>query len=150
MHGKKCRLPYGRNANGGILDDDDAGCHCDSSIYTPMIRFKIAPTGNPGPGRCVGTEDAWCQSETVEGVREAHSGGLKRRFGSWQLALNSNRGVISEPGLFITPEAEIFKGFSDQGTIQRPSTKETKTLNVTEISPKINERKFGFNVVGSP
>ncbi|GFT55216.1 RNA-directed DNA polymerase from mobile element jockey [Trichonephila clavipes] len=33
--------------------------------------------------------------------------------------LNSCRGVISEPDLLSTPDAEILEGFSDQGVIQR-------------------------------
>ncbi|GFY00726.1 putative RNA-directed DNA polymerase from transposon BS [Trichonephila clavipes] len=33
-------------------------------------------------------------------------------------SLNSCRGVISEPDLLTTPEAEILDGFSDQGVIQ--------------------------------
>ncbi|GFX62143.1 uncharacterized protein TNCV_2228691 [Trichonephila clavipes] len=33
-------------------------------------------------------------------------------------ALNSCRGVISEPDLLSTPESEILEGFSDQGVIQ--------------------------------
>ncbi|GFV89068.1 putative RNA-directed DNA polymerase from transposon BS [Trichonephila clavipes] len=33
-------------------------------------------------------------------------------------SLNTSRGVISEPDLLTTPEAEILDGFSDQGVIQ--------------------------------
>ncbi|GFT04304.1 putative RNA-directed DNA polymerase from transposon BS [Trichonephila clavipes] len=33
-------------------------------------------------------------------------------------SLNTSRGVISEPNLLTTPEAEILDGFSDQGVIQ--------------------------------
>ncbi|GFX55575.1 uncharacterized protein TNCV_268631 [Trichonephila clavipes] len=33
-------------------------------------------------------------------------------------SLNSSRGVISEPGLLCTPEAEMLEGFSGQGVIQ--------------------------------
>ncbi|GFX09537.1 uncharacterized protein TNCV_2029031 [Trichonephila clavipes] len=33
-------------------------------------------------------------------------------------SLNTSRGVISEPDLLSTPEAEIIDGFSDQGVIQ--------------------------------
>ncbi|GFV70107.1 uncharacterized protein TNCV_3714841 [Trichonephila clavipes] len=33
-------------------------------------------------------------------------------------SLNTSRGVISEPDLLTTPEAEILNGFSDQGVIQ--------------------------------
>ncbi|GFW49913.1 pggt1b [Trichonephila clavipes] len=36
--------------------------------------------------------------------------------------LNSSRGVISEPDLLSTPDAEILEGFSDQGVIQLPQT----------------------------
>ncbi|GFT83095.1 uncharacterized protein TNCV_629231 [Trichonephila clavipes] len=36
-------------------------------------------------------------------------------------SLNSSRGVISEPNLLTTPEAEILDGFSDQGVIQLPN-----------------------------
>ncbi|GFX55964.1 putative RNA-directed DNA polymerase from transposon BS [Trichonephila clavipes] len=33
-------------------------------------------------------------------------------------SLNTSRGVISEPDLLTTPEAEFLDGFSDQGVIQ--------------------------------
>ncbi|GFX39239.1 uncharacterized protein TNCV_3859641 [Trichonephila clavipes] len=60
-------------------------------------------------------------------------------------SLNISRGVISEPDLLSTPEAEILDGFSDQGVIQvrRITIKQdatiipTKHLILTFNSPKL-------------
>ncbi|GFU23696.1 uncharacterized protein TNCV_2340951 [Trichonephila clavipes] len=60
-------------------------------------------------------------------------------------SLNSSRGVISEPDLLSTPEAEILDGFSDQSVIQvrRITIKKyatiipTKHLILTLNSPKL-------------
>ncbi|GFX19989.1 putative RNA-directed DNA polymerase from transposon BS [Trichonephila clavipes] len=41
------------------------------------------------------------------------------------ISLNSSRGVISEPDLICTPEAEILEGFSGQGVIQPPQLSQT-------------------------
>ncbi|GFU38117.1 RNA-directed DNA polymerase from mobile element jockey [Trichonephila clavipes] len=59
--------------------------------------------------------------------------------------LNSCRGVISEPDLLSTPDAEILEGFSDQGVIQvrRITIKKrfeyysNKTCNFTFNKPKL-------------
>ncbi|GFY00062.1 putative RNA-directed DNA polymerase from transposon BS [Trichonephila clavipes] len=60
-------------------------------------------------------------------------------------SLNTSRGVISEPDLLTTPEAEILDGFSDQGVIQvrRITIKKdtavipTKHIILTFSSPSI-------------
>ncbi|GFX29080.1 RNA-directed DNA polymerase from mobile element jockey [Trichonephila clavipes] len=46
-------------------------------------------------------------------------------------SLNSSRGIISEPDLLCTPDAEILEGFSDQGVVQKPrkSTPEQDSEN---------------------
>ncbi|GFX27174.1 putative RNA-directed DNA polymerase from transposon BS [Trichonephila clavipes] len=68
-------------------------------------------------------------------------------------SLNSSRGVISEPDLLYTSEAEILEGFSDQGVVQvrRITLKKdtriipTKHLILTFNSPKLpNTIKAGY------
>ncbi|GFX84476.1 RNA-directed DNA polymerase from mobile element jockey [Trichonephila clavipes] len=46
--------------------------------------------------------------------------------------LNSCRGVISEPDLLSTPDAEILEGFSDQGVIQVARTSIISTASQTD------------------
>ncbi|GFV78145.1 uncharacterized protein TNCV_3045241 [Trichonephila clavipes] len=45
--------------------------------------------------------------------------------------LNSCRGVISEPDLLSTPDAEILEGFSDQGVIQKIRSKKLKPIKTS-------------------
>ncbi|GFV30100.1 putative RNA-directed DNA polymerase from transposon BS [Trichonephila clavipes] len=55
-------------------------------------------------------------------------------------SLNSSRGVISEPDLICTPEAEILEGFSGQGVIQcakRNSRNRRKRPKVQKAEIKI-------------
>ncbi|GFV45238.1 putative RNA-directed DNA polymerase from transposon X-element [Trichonephila clavipes] len=68
-------------------------------------------------------------------------------------SLNTSRGVISEPDLLSTPEAEILEGFSDQGVIQvrRITVKKdatiipTKHLILTFNKPKLSSAiKAGY------
>ncbi|GFV74391.1 putative RNA-directed DNA polymerase from transposon BS [Trichonephila clavipes] len=52
-------------------------------------------------------------------------------------SLNSSRGVISEPDLICTPEAEILEGFSGQGVIQVRRITIKKMLRSTKLISKL-------------
>ncbi|GFX80873.1 uncharacterized protein TNCV_2766381 [Trichonephila clavipes] len=59
--------------------------------------------------------------------------------------LNSCRGVISEPDLLSTPDAEILEGFSDQGVIQsHPS--DLKLCQKWKLEKQIQEIKTNKNI----
>ncbi|GFS55689.1 putative RNA-directed DNA polymerase from transposon BS [Trichonephila clavipes] len=59
--------------------------------------------------------------------------------------LNSCRGVISEPDLLTTPEAEMLEGFSNQGVIQLHSA-DSKLCSKWKIEKQIQEIKTNKNV----
>ncbi|GFU63686.1 uncharacterized protein TNCV_947321 [Trichonephila clavipes] len=60
-------------------------------------------------------------------------------------SLNSSRGVISEPDLICTPEAEILEGFSGQGVIQSHSS-DSKLCPKWKIEKQIQEIKTNNNI----
>ncbi|GFV11599.1 putative RNA-directed DNA polymerase from transposon BS [Trichonephila clavipes] len=49
-------------------------------------------------------------------------------------SLNSSRGVISEPDLLYTSEAEILEGFSDQGVVQPTISSSVPAVNKSSAS----------------
>ncbi|GFW20157.1 hypothetical protein TNCV_2320981 [Trichonephila clavipes] len=52
-------------------------------------------------------------------------------------SLNSSRGVISEPDLLTTPDAEILDGFSDQGVIQIYNIPRSTKINSSTVIPNL-------------
>ncbi|GFT24789.1 uncharacterized protein TNCV_2618581 [Trichonephila clavipes] len=60
-------------------------------------------------------------------------------------SLNTSRGVISEPDLLTTPEAEILDGFSDQGVIQSHQS-DSKLCSKWKLEKKIQEIKTSKNI----
>ncbi|GFT91670.1 uncharacterized protein TNCV_2444801 [Trichonephila clavipes] len=60
-------------------------------------------------------------------------------------SLNTSRGVISEPDLLTTPEAEILDGFSDQGVIQSHQS-DSKLCSTWKLEKKIQEIKTSKNI----
>ncbi|GFT83383.1 uncharacterized protein TNCV_4051191 [Trichonephila clavipes] len=60
-------------------------------------------------------------------------------------SLNTSRGVISEPDLLTTPEAEILDGFSDQGVIQLHQS-DSKLCSKWKLEKKFKKSKQAKNI----
>ncbi|GFX23760.1 RNA-directed DNA polymerase from mobile element jockey [Trichonephila clavipes] len=116
-------LPNGENWT-GAFDSNDPSAHAD--LQTTNLLSKIHLPDPPVPQPPVDTLEPTITDDASfnQLIPSGGSPPLAKTFLDSPVniiphkSLNTSRGVISEPDLLTTPEAEILDGFSDQGVIQ--------------------------------
>ncbi|GFX01437.1 uncharacterized protein TNCV_1864111 [Trichonephila clavipes] len=114
---------------------------CFRALMDPML---LCPGGYPKSVKCLRSGDLLI--ETLTALQTKYFLLAKTFLNSPILisplkSLNSCRGVISEPDLLTTPEAEIIDGFSDQGVIQGGGTDSENRLKKRQLTHQLTVRK---------